>query len=195
MSLPPDWADSCTVESLAEHYAEVAKVIPLMIITNILGLRGERFGLDAIRLSLDRSPNIVAIKDDTADAFSQKMCLMAHDKCVVMAGGLKQTHLNILPFGCQCFMSTYLVFYPEVTRRYCAAIDAGKMTTACEIVRDYDQAYFSHISSYPGGWNAGLHGTLELFGICQRWRRKPYHSLSDEDMEKLKDFFQRLSIL
>ena len=36
---------------------------------------------------------------------------------------------------------------------------------------------------------------MELFGVCQRWQRKPYHSLNDEEMEKLADFFRCLSLL
>ena len=198
ISMPPDWAESCTVDTLAEHYAEVAKVLPLMIITNIFGIVGQRggqFGLDAIRLSMEKSANIVAIKDDTGDTFAQRMCLMVHERCVVMAGGQKQTHLNILPFGCESYMSTYLQFYPEITRRYWAAIGAGDLETAWRIAREYDQAFFQFLSCLRGGWNAGLHGTFELFGICQRWRRKPYYSLNDEEMETIGDFFRRLSIL
>ena len=35
---------------------------------------------------------------------------------------------------------------------------------------------------------------LELDGIPPRWRRKPYHSLTEEQMEATKSFLQRLSV-
>ena len=38
-----------------------------------------------------------------------------------------------------------------------------------------------------GGWNAGAHGMLQLYGIAKRWRRMPYTSLDDREIEKLAD--------
>jgi hypothetical protein len=38
------------------------------------------------------------------------------------------------------------------------------------------------------GFDTGIHGALEIFGVCQRWRRLPYYSLSNAEMEKLADF-------
>jgi four helix bundle protein len=35
----------------------------------------------------------------------------------------------------------------------------------------------------PGGFDASLHGMREMYGLGTRWRRKPYYSLSDADME------------
>jgi hypothetical protein len=36
---------------------------------------------------------------------------------------------------------------------------------------------------------------LELAGICQRWRRDPLPDLSDEDMARLKVFFEESGVL
>jgi 4-hydroxy-tetrahydrodipicolinate synthase len=195
MCSPPDWGSSCTVETLAEHYSEVAKVMPVMIITNLFDPRGEAFGLEAIRVALEMSDNIVAIKDDLGGSIAQQMCLIAGDRCQIMAGGTKQLHLNMIPFGCESYMSTYLWFYPEIAHRYWAAVETSDMKTAWDIVNRYDQPYYQFASTLNGGFDAGVHGTLELFGICQRWRRKPYYSLGDEEMERLADFFRGLSIL
>jgi dihydrodipicolinate synthase/N-acetylneuraminate lyase len=92
-------------------------------------------------------------------------------------------------------MSTYLFFCPEVAHRYWAAVEAKDMKTAWDIASRYDQAYYQFVGSLPGGFDAGIHASLEIYGICKRWRRPPYYSLNDEEMERLRDFFRGLSIL
>jgi len=69
------------------------------------------------------------------------------------------------------------------------------LRTARAMIKGYDMPFFDFISTLPGGFDAGMHGAMELFGISQRWRRKPYHSLTDAEMEKLTDFFQKLALL
>ena len=44
------------------------------------------------------------------------------------------------------------------------------------------------IMSFPGGFDAVMHGVGELAGHGGRWRRNPYYSLSDAEMKKLKAF-------
>jgi hypothetical protein len=36
------------------------------------------------------------------------------------------------------------------------------------------------------------HGSRELFGITGRWRRPPYHTLTDAEMDRLRAWFQAL---
>ncbi len=36
------------------------------------------------------------------------------------------------------------------------------------------------------------HGAQEVFGIAERWRRPPYLSLTDPEMERLRAFFAGL---
>ena len=63
---------------------------------------------------------------------------------------------------------------------------AGRRGAHCQ---EPDQAlpYFDFIESLQAG-DAGRHGVLELLGIAKPWRRKPSHSLSDEQMERLWGF-------
>ena len=46
------------------------------------------------------------------------------------------------------------------------------------------------ILSQPGGYDAGIHAAFELAGRAQCWRRKPYYSLNDEEMEALVEGFK-----
>ena len=189
MVLPPNWGVSCTPESIAAHYRAVAEVMPVMIVTGLFIPHGAAFALEAIDKSLDQSPNIVAIKDDMCGDFARRLGLLAHERVAVFSGGQKVNHINMWPYGCDGYMSTLITFKPEIPRRYWQAVEARDLETMRRIIRDYDMPLFDHLATVTGGWNAGLHGALELFGVAERWRRPPYYSLDDEEMEKLKSFF------
>lgn len=195
MVLPPDWGHSSTPESLAEHYGAVARVMPLMLVTNVFISRGIDFGLQVLRAVLDRVDGVVAVKDDFCGEFARKMGLLVHEHWAVWSGGQKQNHLNAHPYGCDGYLSSFLSFRPEIAHRYWAAIQANSLAGAAEIIRDYDQPFFDYISGVQGGFDAAIHGILELYGIAQRWRPPPYHSLSDEEMEALSGFLRDLSVL
>lgn len=117
------------------------------------------------------------------------------ERCPTVAGGQKINHLNMFPFGSNGYLSTYMCFYPEIARQYWSAICEGNMKEAWRTVRNYDVPYFEHIMQLPGGFDAGMHGLLELYGIAERWRRPPYYSLNDEEMEKLAAFLRKLGVL
>jgi dihydrodipicolinate synthase/N-acetylneuraminate lyase len=110
------------------------------------------------------------------------------DTLAVIAGGQKENHMNMWPYGCDGYLSTFITFKPEVARRYWHAIEANRIDQASEVIRTIDQPFFRHIASYTGGFDAAMHGILEIFGLAGRWRRPPYYTLSDEEMERLREF-------
>ena len=87
MLLPPDWEQSCTPETLAVHYTQVAQHIPVMIVTQVFTPRGGAFGLETLRLTLSRGENVVAVKDDMCDSFGRKMGILVHNRWAVISGG------------------------------------------------------------------------------------------------------------
>jgi dihydrodipicolinate synthase/N-acetylneuraminate lyase len=189
MCLPPSWAGSCTPETLADHYAAVAQALPVMIVTGLFLQHSAAFGLETVARALDRSERIVAIKDDVCGDFARRLCLLAHSRCAMFAGGQKVNHLNMWPYGCDGYMSTFLMLNPGITHRYWNAIERSDLESARTVVRDYDMPLFDVLETFTGGWNAALHGALELFGLAGRWRRRPYYTLNDEEMERLAAFF------
>lgn len=195
MCMPPDWGRSCTSRTLAEHYTQVSKVMPVMIVTNIFIPRGVDFGIETLKLTLQQGNNVVALKEDFGGEFARKMAILVHEHWAVISGGQKQNHMNILPYGCDGYLSTYITFKPEIARDYWGAIQSQDIAKARQIIGDYDIPLFDFIGKLPGGFDAGIHGILELFGIAKRWRRKPYYSLNDAEMEKLKDFLRSLSLI
>ena len=194
MVLPPDWAGSTTVDSLVAHYDAVAKHIPVMLVTNYLAARGMEFGLNLCRRLCHEVPGVMALKDDVCNEFICKVCLMTHDRWALSAGGLKQNHLLMLPYGVDGYLSLFINFKPEIAWRYWKAIEAGDLLAARAIVRDYDMPLFDYIGKSEGSFDAAIHGIYELFGLAKRYRRPPYHTLTDKQMEDLAEVLRKLKI-
>ena len=195
MTLPPNWTSSCTQESLADHYAAVAEHMPVMIVTNIFIKEGAAFGLESISKALEKSENIVAIKDDMCGNFAKKLCSLASGRCAVVAGGQKSNHMNMWKEGCVGYLSSFLSFHPKVAWKYWNAIEANDSDSAESVVNEIDKPFFEFIIKETPNWNAAMHGVLEIFGISKRWRRKPYQSLNDEEMERLRLFLYDKNLL
>jgi 4-hydroxy-tetrahydrodipicolinate synthase len=189
MVKPPIWGASGTVETSVEHYAAVAAEIPVMLVTNIWANDTAK-GLRTIEVLLDKVDGVVAIKDDILGEFVRKMTAMARDEWAVFAGGQKQNHLDIVHYGAVGYMSTFVSFYSPVTHKYWSAVQAEDWGGAAKVIEEDDWPFFSYIAGLQGGFDAGMHGILELYGIAGRWRRTPYYSLNDEEMEQLKAFCQ-----
>ena len=195
MAQPPNFGRSSTVRDIADHYINVSQHIPVMLITSIFEPFGEQFGLEVLQILREEAPGVVAIKCDFCSSFARRMTMQFTDHWAIIDGGQKQSHFDIMHYGCDGYFSTYIDFCPEITQRYWQAIKTKEFETATQIIRDYDIPYYDFVKSLPGDWDAGTHGAMELFGITKRWRRLPFHSLTDEEMEKLADFFKGLSLL
>jgi 4-hydroxy-tetrahydrodipicolinate synthase len=190
MVLPPDWASSCTVETLVEHYAAVADCIPVMVVTNYFVFRSNDFGLSVLTALADRVPGVAAVKDDVCGQFAREMGLAVHDRLALISGGQKQNHMNAHFYGCDGYLSTFVKFKPEIANTYWQAVQAKQYDRAHRIIAEQDMPLFDLLRSFTGGFNAALHGTLELFGVAQRWRRTPYYSLTDQEMERMAEFYR-----
>jgi len=189
MVLPPDWAGSCTVDTLINHYSAAGEHIPVMVVDNYLGSR-PAFALVVIKALYDNVPAVVALKDDVTGTLVRQISLMTHDKWALIAGGQKQNHINMLPYGVDGYFSLMTTFYPEIARKYWNAIQNNRMGEAMIYVKDYDMPVFNYLLTLEGGFDAGMHGMLELTGLGKRYRRAPYYSLTDSQMEKMKDFLK-----
>ncbi|MDA0334511.1 MAG: dihydrodipicolinate synthase family protein [bacterium] len=195
MVLPPDWGGSSTVDGLTRHYAAIAEHIPIMLVTGIFLARGADFGPRCRRQTLDQVEGVVAIKDDFCGEFARKMGLLVYDRWAVWSGGQKQNHMNAHPYGCDGYLSSFLSFHPPTAHRYWQAIVAGDLAAAQAVIRDIDMPFFDYILGVEGGFDAAVHGILELVGIAGRWRPPPYHSLTDAQMEELGGFLRGLGVL
>lgn len=195
MCLPPDWSESCTAASLADHYATVAERMPVMIVTNVFGPHGEEFGLHTVDLALQQSDNVVAIKEDLGGAFARRLALLANDRCALFSGGTLSDHMHLHPYGCDGFMTGFAVFRPELANRYWEAVRDGDLEAARAIIRDYDIPLDEALRSATGGRDAGVHGMLEILDIAERHRRDPYHTVGREELAAIEERLREEAVI
>jgi dihydrodipicolinate synthase/N-acetylneuraminate lyase len=193
MPYPPDWVSSMTPETCSDHYAAIGEFMPIMML--FCPFKGEANAWNLFDLTFEKTDALVALKDDVCGPISRKMCLRYNDRVAVISGGQKQNHLNILPYGCDGFLSTYASFLPEIAWKYWAAIEKNDIPAAIEIIEKYDMPYFDMILGMTGSFDTGIHAALEVFGLAERWRRQPYYSAGEAEMEQVRDFFKGLKLL
>lgn len=195
MVRPPDLVQ-CSMETYVSYYAAVAEFIPVMVVDNVFRGSPMARSLEVLEVLRDRVPGIVAVKDDVRGELARKMCLLVHDRWAVIAGGQKQTHLNLLPYGCDGYFSTFSKFKPGVAHDYWRAVLADDRARMREIIQVYDMPFFDFVlEQFPVAFVPAMYGTLELYGVFQRWNRPPCYSLNDEEMERLADFFKGKALL
>lgn len=195
MVKPPDWARSTTPATLALHYAAVAQRLPVMIVTNSFISRSHAFGEETIDRALDASDQIVSIKDDMGPAFAGPLCQKYSDRVAIWAGGQKANHIAIHRLGASGYLSTWLTFKPHVAWTYWNALQSGDVPGAQRIIDTIDKPFFDHIlHNYAGGFDAALHGILEITGLAKRYRRAPHQSLTDSEMEQLAAFMAQWDV-
>ena len=197
MTKPADWAKSCSPASFAQHCINVAQHLPVMIVTNSFSQRGHDFGIQAIQAAVKGSERVVAVKDDLLGDFAPRLCEIVRGTGVVaFAGGFKENHLLLHKHGCgSCYMSTFQAFAPSVKDRYWAAFQSNDLDRAREIIAEYEKPYFDLLMSLPSGWNAGMHGTLALYGITKKYRPKPYLTITEEELSQVADFLRKKHLL
>jgi len=195
MCQPPTWAQ-VSATSVAEHYVQVSQHLLVMVVTNVFSSE-PAMGVEAIGTALQRSKNVVAIKDDIFGDLGDGVCkIVKGSGAILFAGGLNKNHLWLLERGCgSCYMATFLAFAPQTEHRYWKAVEADDLKQAQAVVDQYETPLFDQLRALPCGWNAGMHATLALHGITKRWLPKPYLSASDKTMEQLKDFLRQKELL
>lgn len=190
MVLPPNWGGSVTPETLVDHYAAVADELPVMVVTNLFAGPREPLGRQTLELAVERVPRIWALKEDVAGEFSRQACRRVAGRWAVIAAR-EECFLDLRPLGCVGYMTPFFYFLPAVVRDTWAALRQERWADVQRFLDEFDHPYRDFVNRLPGGYNAGLMGVFELCGIAGRWRRKPYHSLSDSEMEALRGFFRQ----
>lgn len=189
----PMWYPGClNAQTIVDHHIAVARNIPLMLNSKEIQQNGASEGLAIASELIARERNILVIKADAPGAYDCAMTSLVKDHWVMFAGGDKTHHMELWPYGCQGYLSTFIHFRPTITHAYWKAIKSGDISKATGIIDKIDRPFFDHILAMPGGFDAVIHGIMELCGLAQRWRRPPFSSLTDGEMEKLAEFLKTL---
>jgi 4-hydroxy-tetrahydrodipicolinate synthase len=189
MVLPPNWGGSVTAETLVAHYAAVAAELPVMVVTNLFMGAREPLGLQTLEQAVERVEGIWALKEDVMGNFAREACRRVADRWAVIAAR-EECFLDVRTLGAVGYMTPFFFILPQVVRDTWSAMCEERWADVQRFINDYDKPYRAFVNALPGGYNAGLMGAFELRGISGRWRRTPYHSLSDAELETLALFFR-----
>jgi 4-hydroxy-tetrahydrodipicolinate synthase len=193
MVIASNWYPGCcTPESTVKHHKAIAAEIPVMANSAGLNKDGPAAGLSAARSIMETVDNVIAMKLDVTGEFDRTLTGMVKDRWAVFAGGQKSFHMDVLPYGCHGYLATFITFKPEVTQVYWRAIQANDIPAAVRIIEKIDRPFFEHILPSRGGFDAAIHGVMELSGLAKRWRRKPFYSLNNDEMDELAEFLDGL---
>lgn len=195
MSLPPDWAGSCSAQTLVKHYESIAKEMPVMIVTSL----GHRpVPEETIKMLLDKEDSgIVAIKDDVCGRYGQRIAGLVDGRWAFLSGGAMFNHLDVMPYGVDGYLAIFIRFKSFIDHQYWEAVQSRDFKKATSLISKYEIPLLVDLPKQFGmlHCSALLHASFEIFGMAQRWRREPYYSLNDEEMERLKDFYKSNSLL
>ena len=191
MVAPPDWALSCTPDTIVEHCAQAAACgIPIMVVTNFLEPRPNASRLHIIKRLQDEVTGIYAVKNDIHGEWDRRLSLLVYERWPLLVSGTKREVLNTFPYGCDGYMSNFICFKPEFAHEFWNTVRAGDQDRIRRFIAEKDIPIWDMGSEFNGSFDAAAHGILELRGLAKRWRRAPYHSLNDEEMERLEDMLK-----
>ncbi|MDW7656962.1 MAG: dihydrodipicolinate synthase family protein [Bacillota bacterium] len=189
MPLPPDWAGSCTNDGLITYFETIANEMPVMLVTS---LGGRPLPMPVISHLHANHTQVMAVKDDICGAYGKRLVNLVQDKWSYLSGGRKINHLDTMPYGATGYLSVYMRFLPVIAHRYWQAISKRDLEGAVDVIRTYDIPFMEDLVAATGlHFDALIHAALEVFGLAERWRRNPYVSASDQQMEQIRDFFTR----
>ena len=143
--------------------------------------------MQALSRLRDEVDGIYAVKDDMLGEFARRLSLLVHDRWALFTSGTKRDVINAVPYGSDGYMSTFILFNPKVAHDFFRAIQEDDADAIRTIISEHDIPFWDFVANCEGSADAAVHGMLELKGLAQRWRRKPYHSLNDEQMDRLSD--------
>ncbi|MBQ7176578.1 MAG: dihydrodipicolinate synthase family protein [Victivallales bacterium] len=188
-----NWAGSCTSETIEAYYLEAAQNIALLLIYP--GRSSDTAAIPLIENLMKKTDAVMAIKDDCCNKNSRVMTLKFAERLAIFSSGQKQNYLNIWPMGATGYLSTLGMFRPDLSWQFWKACQARNLEGMMEIVSGYDMPYFDLIMKQPGGFDAGIRATMEMFGMGTRYRRLPYRNLTDAEYETFKQGLIDLKII
>ena len=183
----PNWCGGLDKDAVVTCMKELGAVMPIMLLSCMMGGGIPLSILD--KLSAD--DGLVAMKDDVAQPYGKNILSHIRDKMAYLSGGRAFNFLDTAAYGADGYLSVYARMYPQISNAFWNAYTSGNMGEAIALVEKYDIALFADFIGKNGlDFSAVIQGMYETAGVGSRWRRFPYSSLNDEQMEKLKVFVQ-----
>jgi dihydrodipicolinate synthase/N-acetylneuraminate lyase len=132
--------------------------------------------------------SVVAIKAEFPVETTTALYQELGDRINIFQGGQKSHFLAYYPYGMRAYFSIFSTFAPELAMTFWKSVQAGDLDAARAFALKYDIPLFRRFS------NPFWRGTIEHFGVAQRYLRPPEHSFTDKEMDGLRDFYRGLGI-
>ena len=183
----PDWCGGLDKDAVVACMKELGAIMPIMLLSCMMGGGVPLSILD--KLSAD--DGLVAMKDDVAQPYGKNILSHIRDKIAYLSGGRAFNFLDTAAYGADGYLSVYARMYPQISNAFWNAYTFGNMNAAIALVEKYDIGLFADFIAKNGmDFSAVIQGMYEIAGVGSRWRRYPYSSLNDEQMDKLKTFLR-----
>lgn len=184
-----DWAGSMDHVLMAECFRQIGKIMPVMLLSAMDG-GGLPHSLYPLVTPED---GIVAVKDDKPMPYGRELGHLIRDKFAFLSGGTASMFLEEVPYGADGYLSVFARCFPQVGQEFWKAYTSGDIKEAARVIEVYelpvqrmwDKAHF----------DAVMHAMQELAGVGTRWRRAPYSSLNDGQMEQVADMLKGLKLI
>ena len=173
-------------DGYVKHFEELARNTRLALVLRGSGLTGPMPIKMVSRLM--KIDSIVAMKQDADETYFRECLIHFRGRLNSYAGNWEWLLLG-KPYGAIASFGVYSTFAPEISARFWKAIDANDLKTAREITEKYEHPWVNHEFSYSF-W----HATLEYFGVAGRYLRPPERTYTDQEMAKLKTFYDKLEL-
>ena len=135
------------------------------------------------------------MKDDVLGDAGISMCMMTNERWAIVSGGWMFNHLQQVPYGVDGYLCPIMNHWPEIAWQYFNAVQDRDFQTAWIIVREIETPLRELLNTFEGGFNTAVHGMAELYGLSARYLPAPYHTMTDEQMERLADSLRSMNML
>ena len=187
----PDWAQSAGTDEMFSVIEASGRILPTMALTNLCSNRGIPMNVFQ-RLKDNHTSGFAGVKDDMTGPYGRRLADLLGGQYAFLSGGRAENHLDVAPYGADGYLSIFLRIKPEKAWQYWNTWLSGNLDGCARWIMRYESAFMDFVTQNGLHFDLVLHAIMEIEGLCGRWRRAPYRSATDEEMDKIRAFWNGL---
>lgn len=195
-TLSPFYFKPPTLDSLVDYCSEIAACAPKLpfYYYHIPDLTGANFKMvDFLKLASEQIPNLAGIKFTKNNLVDYRYCKMFNDESYNILFGVDEIFLASLPFGAQGWVGSTYNHLAPLYIKIKQAFDAGNFGLAAELQTKSIQ--FVDVLNDHGGFNGTAKSFMKALGVDCGPSRYPHKTLSNSEVQKVKQTFEELGIM